>query len=92
MAAIHIEGCTNSSITHCYFDGFEIGVSATDSSNIKISNLNINNCKKGIVLNNCLNSEVSELRLHQIILEQEPKFMIKELPLSIGYWMNLSQW
>jgi len=92
MAAIHIEGCTNSSITDCYFDGFDIGVSATDSSNIKIRNLDINNCKKGIVLNNCLNSEVSKLRLHQIALRQDPKFKIKKLSLLIGYWMKFSQW
>lgn len=64
--AIHIENCLNVKISNCSVSGFSKGIHAINSSKVICDNLRTEDCEKGVVLDNCWDSEVSNFNYNSV--------------------------
>ena len=79
MAGIRIDQCYDIKITNCNFHNCDIAIEATNSRKVQISKTAITDCEKGIKLNDCWESEVTETQIENY---RSSKGIFKLKPLS----------
>ena len=90
MIGILMQGGSNNSIINCTFEGLGTAIQATNTHNLKIDTANIINCKKGIGLNDCWDSKVSDVKIDQPLLKNSATsntFRIAKLTALVRHYM-----
>ncbi|MFW1958238.1 right-handed parallel beta-helix repeat-containing protein [Acinetobacter johnsonii] len=90
MAGIRIDRCKNVRITGGYFEGNDIAVHATNSTEIYMERNQINDCGKGIVLDDCWDSEIKDTYINSITVNPYGfnNFRLKLLARLIRHYMK----
>lgn len=85
MPAILMHNCIGGKIIDCSFENFDVAVEATNSRDIQIIGGTINNCDKGIKLDDCWDSGVTETLINNS--RSSDQFRLSFLSAVINYYM-----
>lgn len=89
--AIKVSGCHSGVFENITCTGFDVAMDISDSNDMEVSLLSAHDCKKVLKLRKVCDSKFEKINVklnpdkHQ---EKSYQFRLKELNLSIRYWMS----
>lgn len=90
MIGIRIDSCYGGTIKNVNFTAFDTAISASNTYGLTVNNLNMNNCKRGVVLNHCWEADVRNIYFNPPWINHSKYntlFQLNELAIQIKYFM-----
>lgn len=84
---------TNAKIAHVtgwVINGLDVGIKIKNVDKLSLDNLNTINCGKGLVLDNCMNSEISDSNINCNNKSYKPKFRPTKLAFLVSHFMRFT--
>lgn len=84
-----MEGCYGGSITNCYFGGNDVAVHISNSTGLYLDNNHIEHCEKGVVLDDCWDTEIVNTYIDSVPINTSgfKGLKLKKLTVLIRHYM-----
>ncbi len=91
MAGIYIEGGSDIFIDNCTFERCDIAIDARNTKNLRVNQAHINDCEKGVKLDDCWDSEINDIYIDKKAYKYSKginNFRLTKLTTMVRFYMR----